>query len=249
MTRATNAARSLALALILVLSVIAMTVSPVSAQSTAEPAFIVELNADGSAEVTLRSTFDLTTDSEQEAFRTLMEDEQAQQNAKDRFLERMQAVASDAENATGREMAVTDPTIDLHRSDDNETGVVTLSVTWQGLAAVDGETLRVTEPFASGFSPDRPFVIRVPDGYGITSVTPNPDERDGTSVAWTSGSDLTGLSVELEAEDTPSPGDSTDDDGIIGTDGQPGFGWLVALLALLGATKLVAGKPRQGRDR
>lgn len=246
MTRATNAVRPLALALILVVSVIAMTVPPVTAHSTSEPAFIVELNADGSAEVTLRSTFDLTTDSEQEAFRTLMDDEQAQQNAKDRFLERMRAVASDAENATGREMAVMDPTIDLYRSDDSETGVVTLSVTWEGLAAVDGETLRVTEPFASGFSPDRPFIIRVPDGYVITSVTPNPDERGGTRVAWKSGSDLTGLSVEMEAEDTPSPVE--DDDGVIDTDGQPGFGWLVALLALLGATKLVLGKSRRGRD-
>lgn len=95
----------------------------------------------------------------------------------------------------------------------------------------------VTEPFARGFVPDRPFVLRVPNGYVLDTVNPEPDERDGRKVTRESGTDLTGLSVELEAQDTPTRDDTT------GTDGQPGVGWLVARLALLGARKLVASKP------
>lgn len=233
---------SVTLAVTLALSAVAFSVPPAAAQSTAEPAFIVEVQADGSAEVSVRSTFDLTTDAEQEAFRTLMDDEQAKQDATNRFLDRMRSVASDAENVTGREMRVTDGAIDLQRSADNETGIVTLSVTWEGLAAVDGETLVITEPFASGFTPERPFVIVPPDGYEITTASPEPNTRDDGRASWKSGTELSGLEVEIQPAETPTPTptESPTDAEPAQTDGQPGFGWLVALLALLGAAGLAA---------
>lgn len=235
--------RSVTLAVIVALAVVAVAAQPAAAQSNTEPAFVVDVHADGSADVSLRSTFDLTTDDEQDAFSSLMDDEQARQNAKDRFLKRMQAVANDAENATGRAMAVTGARIDLRLTADNETGIVTISVTWDGLAAVDGGSLTVTEPFASGFDPERPFVLRAPDGYSFTSVTPEPDDRTASVLTWEAGTDLTGLSVVMEAEDTPSGAEDT----AVGTDGQPGFGWATAGLALVGTIGLLASRVSRRR--
>ena len=214
-------------------AVVALAAGPAAAQSTAEPAFIVQLEADGSATVTLRSTFDLTTDAEREAFASLEADDQAQDEAVARFLERLRAVADDAQAATGREMRVTEASVELRRTADGGTGVVTLSATWTGLAATDGDRLVVTEPFASGFAPERPFVVRAPDGYVVEAASPAPDAREETSATWGPGSDLAGLSVEVAPAATPTPTTESTETG-----GQPGFGPLAALAAVLAAAGL-----------
>lgn len=228
-----------AVAVLVAMTALAVAGPPVAAQSATEPAFVVQVHADGAATVSLRATFDLETDAERRAFETLMDDDQAQADAKARFLDRMRAVASDAENATGRAMSVTDATIELRRTDDNRTGVVRLSVAWSGLAEGRGDTLVVTEPFASGFNPDRPFVLHAPDGYEIASASPEPDALDGRTATWDAGTDLTGFAVELQPVPTPSPTATTeppaDEEGTTRTGGQPGFGVLPALVALVAA--------------
>lgn len=222
--------RRIAVCLAVALVAVATLAPPAAAQSDDEPAFVVSLHPDGSAEVVVRSTFDLTTDAERAAFETLTADDEARANATARFRDRLGSVAADAEDATGREMRVTDASVDLRRTADDETGVVSLSATWTGLAAVEGETLVVTEPFASGFVPDRRFVLRTPDGYAVGSVAPAPDERSDGELAWATGAELEGFAVEL----TPAPG------GGAMTGGQPGFGAVAALVAILVVTAALA---------
>lgn len=213
------------------------TAGPLAAAQTAdEPAFVVVLDDDGSADITLRVTFDLATDEERQAFETLQEDEEARQAARDRFLSRLRAVANQAGNDTGRDMRVTDATVELSTSSDGETGIVELTASWSGLAAVEDDTLVLTEPFASGFSPERPFVLRAPDGYEIASARPSPDQQSASSATWQSGTELSGLSVEL----TPTDG------GGAQSGGQPGFGPLAAIAALLAAA---AGAVARRRER
>lgn len=234
--------RSIATIVVVVVT-LAMAATPVAAQTGADPAFVVEVHADGSAEVSVRSTLDLATDAEREAFRTLVDDGQARADATARFLDRMRAVARDAENATGREMRVTDAAIDLRRTADGETGVVTLSATWEGLAAVEGETLIVTEPFASGFAPDRPFVVIVPDGHELTQATPAPDERTADRASWGAGTDLNGFTVEFDPVDSRS-GSADGDDGQVETTGQPGFGPIAVVVAVLAVAGSIRARSR-----
>ncbi len=227
-----NVRDRIAIVLAVALLAVAAVGPPAAAQADAEPAFVVELHADGSATVSVRSTFDLTTDADREAFRTLMDDEQAQADATARFRDRMRTVAAEAENATGREMQVTGATIDLRRTADDGTGIVTLSARWAGLAAVEGETLVVTEPFASGFAPDWPFVLRAPDGYAFASAAPQPADRTDGAVSWAAGAELDGFEVALTPDPTASGSAA---DGGARTGGQPGFGATAALLAVLAA--------------
>lgn len=223
--------------------ILAMAMPPVAAQNTAGPAIIAAVHSSGAADVSLRSTYDLTTDAEQEAFRSLMDDEQAQQEMTDRYHARMQAVAADAEDATGREMTVTAGSIDLERSGD--TGIMTLTVRWEGFAAVEDDSLIITEPFASGFTLDRPVVIVAPDGYQIASATPPPAATGSGTARWATGTDLSGFAVELAPTEsttttTAAPADATP----IESNGQPGFGVLVALLAVLLTSGLTAFRRR-----
>lgn len=186
------------------------------------PAFVVALAEDGSAEVTVTYTFDLTDDARQAAFEELRDNETAAQSFEDRFRVQLQGVASDAGNATGREMSITD--VDVAFETDGETGIVWLTATWDGLAGVDGEQLTVTEPFASGFEPERTFAVVLPEGYTVDSVTPEPESSDDSDGdGGTDGDD----------------GTASDDDASNGESG-PGFGPVVAVLAVLGVALLVA---------
>lgn len=221
--------------------------APAAAQEAPSPSFVVDLHADGSATVTATFTFDLTSDAERLAFEAFGNDSTAREDLRARFEERLAAVIAAAENRTGRSMAIDDPTIDIRSV--GETGVVTVAVDWSGLArSVDG-TLVVTEPFASEFSPDRRFVIRLPDGYEVSSVTPAPDKQTANSLEWAAGSDLEGFEVRLTRTATDGPAESTTDgptDATTETPGQPGFGVGIAIAVLLTAGGLLARYRRGG---
>jgi PGF-CTERM protein len=211
------------------------------------PAFVVTVYENGSADVAVTYTFNLTDEGRQAAFQQLRDSETARQGFEDRFRQQLQTVASDAGNATGREMAVTAVDVGLETS--GETGVVTVTASWEGLAATDGDSLTVTEPFASGFAPDRPFVV-VHGGATVESVSPEPDDRTDERLTWATNSDLSGFElVVTPPEDgtaTPADGDTTTDEGKATSDGDgqtgnttpggggPGFGVVVGLLALGG---------------
>lgn len=120
------------------------------------------------------------------------------------------------------------------------------------MAGAEGDRLLVTEPFASGFSTDRPFTLVGPDGYELTDATPEPDDRTAQSATWAAGTSLEGFAVTLEssADDDGTDGSGDDradgggdaDDGTSGdpaeagngsgSDALPGFGPLLAALAL-----------------
>ena len=138
-------------------------------------------------------------------------------------------------------------TVNLERAlaaDGRFDGIVTLSVTYVGLAAVADDTLTVTEPFASGFEPDRRFVVTAPDGYAVAAATPAADTSGDARVVYDAGTHLSGFELVLEPTGTPSPTETpvktmanTDEpsDGGTDTGGQPGFGAVAAALALVAA--------------
>lgn len=201
-------------------------------------AVVAKLDADGDADLSVTYTFDLDSDAEREAFQQL-ENESVREAYRTRFEDRLAAVAENASRATSREMAVSDASVDVE-SDDG-TGIVTLSVTWTNLAAVSGDRLVVTEPFASGFVADRPLAIVPPDGYRLADASPRPDSTDGHPV-WRAGTTLDGFAVTFEPAATTGNGDAMDgtDQGTTGNTG-PGFG-LAATLAGLVAAGLIAAR-------
>lgn len=220
---------------------------PASAQSSEGSSFVVALDEDGSAELTLTLAYDLEDDDQRAAFESLQDDASARDRVRTRFGNRLASVAADAENATDREMTVSDASVDLSTADGGSTGVVELSATYEGLAAVDDGRLTVTEPFASGFETDYRFELRGPEGYRLASVAPAPAAREDGTATWAAGADLSGFEATFAPQ---SSGMETTADGSGGTvaggstgdassgDGN-GFGLVVALLAVV-ATGLVA---------
>jgi hypothetical protein len=209
-----------------------------------QPLLEVPLRTDGSGRVRLVLVFDLTRDSAATAFETLQEDQRAREDVRQRFRKRMASVAEQSESVTDRSMTVGDPQMALETGPDGETGIVQVSVTWDGLAAVEDDHLVVTEPFASGFTPDREFRVRItpPEGYRVTTTRPTPASQTNTSVAWPAGADLSGFTVVYSpANRTPLSTEQVDDlqpdrtitKGGTGASG-PGFGPAAAVMAVLG---------------
>ncbi|RQG98588.1 DUF7345 domain-containing protein [Natrarchaeobius oligotrophus] len=210
-------------------------VSPVvgatSVEDADEPKVQVEMTSDGDATVSLVSIYDLGDEDEQTSFELLAEDEEAQDDLRDRFTERMESVAENSGH--DGEAVIDDASIEI-RSEDGY-GVVTVVVTWSGLAEGDGEMLVLTEPFVSGFELDRQLVITGPDDATIESTSHDPDEKDSTQVSWDPDTDLDGfelvISLEDAESDTVAETDSEDEEET--ADGVPGFGIGVALVALV----------------
>ena len=161
-------------------------------------AFVVALDADGDATVTLVLTYDLADDGDEAAFEELRD---RPENVTARFDDRMTRIAERTATETGREMSVSDVRAEVESTDGS--GVVRLSASWANLAAVDGDRLVVSEPFESSFRPDRPFVLVAPDGYALAETTIEADattaadETGAASAEWTPGTDLSGFSATL----------------------------------------------------
>lgn len=223
-----------------------MAVTPVAAQ-TNEEQFLVELDSEGDAELSMTFVYDLDSEDERAAFEELRENATAQTEISERFENRMTTVSGDASAATDREMSVRNVSIELE-SDDNA-GLVVLSLQWANLAAVEGDQLTVTEPFASGFEPGMAFTVVTPEEYEIVSATPEPTSSKAQSAMWEQNTTLDGFEVVAEA----SPGETDDEEASNGTsDGtsdetpaedttedSTGFGIVTALAALVAVALLV----------
>lgn len=155
-------------------------------------AFVVEMEANGDATVSLTLTYDLSEDRGEAAFEEVRENSSI---LADRFDERLSRIADRTATETDREMAVSNPHVAVRTTDG--VGIVELSVSWSNLAAVDGETLVVTEPFSSEFQPDRTFVLTTPDGYAMADTTVPADEAGTATAEWEPGTDLSGFSATV----------------------------------------------------
>lgn len=220
-------------------------VAPAGATQTTDapaPSLTVDLADDGDARVTLVSTFDLDDGSERAAFDELRTNETARSAYEARQTDRWAAVANATANRTGREMAVENGSLSLSRTD--STGVATFSLTWAHLATVDDGMLTLDEPFASGFEPDRRFVVVLPERYELDSVSPGPTNSSDGRLVYEADAELNGLSV-VASSTTASTGTPVDSPTptAVGTSGGngPGFG-VVGALAALAAAGLLAGR-------
>lgn len=190
---------------------------------------VITLQQDGDAEVALTIEFDLTSDAEREAFEALRQNETERDALRTTYRDRMTTVAAAASNATGREMAVSDPSISFETVDNR--GMISLTVSWASLAAVEGDALRVDEPFASGFAPTGEFTVVAPEEHEITSASPAPDDSADGRATWEAGSSLDGFDLvaaggrtnSASADEVPGFGVSTAGIALIGTLGAVGY--------------------------
>ncbi len=218
---------SLLLVLLVTVSALVAGVGVATAQETTdESAVVADIHENGTVDLTLVLTYDLSETSERDAFESIQSDETLLQEVESRFTDRIERVANASAAATNREMTVTDTSVTLETTD--STGIVQLGATVTNLASVDGSQVSLTHPFSSGFQTDRVVSVTVPPGYAVDSVTPEPDERSDGTLTWAADTSLDGF--ELVATDTDEGSAGTTDTSV------PGMGILVGSIAVVGAS-------------
>lgn len=202
---------------------------PAAAHLENENDYHVRLDDAGDATVTHRVTFDRTNETQERTFQELLTNETAKQEYADRYEADVDALAANASEATGREMSIERVTVVV--AEDDDLGVVTVTVSWAGLAAVEDDRLVVTEPFASGYNPDTPVTVTAPRDYEVATATPEPADRTGGSATWDANASLEGF--EFVAQPVESEGIGDDLVEVRSEEDGPGFDPLVGLGALL----------------
>jgi len=211
----------------------------------------VALQPDGDARWTVSYRVELETDNETAAFESLKEDvESNPENFTTRFGDRMRATAGTAENATGREMAVRNVTVDARTQSVPSFGILEYTFEWTNFAVVDGDRLLAGDAIAGLFlDSSTTLVVRWPEGYGLVEADPEPTAGVGgdRSVGWAGAVEFRRDQprvVASESAGTPTGGGggtdgTTDGGGGDGPDGGLPLGTLAGGLLLVAA--LAAG--------
>ncbi|MFA9415048.1 hypothetical protein [Natrinema sp. HArc-T2] len=179
-----------------------------------DSAFVVALEDDGDANVSITVSFDLTDEADRTAFNALQTNETKREQLEARTEKRFRTVAASTANETGREMTIENPRVSFETVDQNDRGIVSVSATWTELAATDDDRLRLSKPFASGFIAEQPVVLTLPDGYTLAESTPAPADRTDTRITWGANTSLEGYEAVVVPSDTEAESG----------DAQPGFG-------------------------
>jgi len=159
-------------------------------QTTVDPDAVVmraAVRADGTAEWTVEYRLRLDDDNATAAFESLRADVDENASAfTSRFADGMRRTVWSAENATGREMALENVSVDADRQTfGQEYGVVTYRFGWTNFATTDGDRLRAGDALAQLFlDSETTLVLAYPEDYAVESVQPQPSENRTDAVVW-----------------------------------------------------------------
>ena len=203
---------------------------------------IIEVNVDENGDATwyVNYRYVLDTDSSVEAFENLQtrieEDTDAYET---RFRDNMQTALDSAQAYTGREMSLSDVSVDAQMEPipqaDGQHGVVTYEVGWNGFGAVQDEELGIGDAIHGFYlDPETRLVVVWPEDYELAdSPSPQPDVSDPTRLVWDGerhfsadepdftlepASESAGDSPGDESGDGTAPGDSKTEENGDGTD-------------------------------
>ena len=206
---------------------------------------LIDLQANGNAQWTVSTTFNLTTPNETAAYRALAQsfsDGETPALGLPAFRQ-----ASDlASESTGRSMEITDVrrTTAPERTVDNGTGRLTLSFTWTNFGRVEGERLTVGDVFRTsegrwlpGLEDDQTLTIQPPEGFGVVNASVAPD--DGT-LRWEGPTAFEPTALDAAFTGSDPSGPTASPNGTEPPDDDQSGALLWGMVALLGIGALTA---------
>ena len=179
---------------------------------TPSTTFRIDLQADRSAEWTVTTEYELTTESQQAAFDDIAADFESGNTAGGLDVALYENFAARTSEQTGRPMEIQD--VDRESSRSGEVGELTLSFRWTGFLEADGERLIFDDAIAAGdetawlttLSERQEVRITTPPGYAITSA--NVDFSDNTVVVTGPHSFETDEFIQITLEESAITGPS-----------------------------------------
>ncbi|WP_435196530.1 helix-turn-helix transcriptional regulator [Natronomonas sp. EA1] len=230
-------------ALLCVLALLAATVvaggaGATALQTTTDPGEMtieVALQPNGDARWTVTTTFPLNDTDDTRAFEALAERFESDEEDTAYGIEPFQRAATEASEATGRRMAITDVrySSEIESAGNNSTGRLVLSFTWTQFATTDGEEYVVGDAFnttdgtwLTGLSPDQTLVVRTPQGYGVFDA---PKQVEQGALVWEGPTSFEPGELQITYTRSANPTTPT----LTPTPGEPGENGTLLLVALL----------------
>ncbi|MES3516249.1 MAG: hypothetical protein PPP58_01155 [Natronomonas sp.] len=174
----------------------------------------VEESGDAVWEIEYRSR--LATEEDEQAFEDLQADVEANPDEyRERFEERMESTAAEAAQATGREMSITEMTVQAERRQlPQEYGVLTYRFRWSNFAAVDDGRLVVGDAIEGLFLDDETtLLLSWPETHRLADTSPTPTETRERAVVWSGPIDFGSGEPRVTLE--PEGGASTLPSGLV----------------------------------
>lgn len=199
MSRVSETARVVGVALLVVLSVLAGSAGAISdATETDELAvdhihITIEVGAEGDANWVLEHRSRLDSDDRRDAFAAIAQDIDENPGAYiDPFEADMAETVALAAAATDREMRIADVSVSARTLQlPQEYGVIEYRFTWTGFAAVDGQELVIGDAVAGLFLDEASSMrLEWPQAYQVESISPTPDEEHASGVTWRGPTDF-----------------------------------------------------------
>lgn len=177
----------------------------------------ISVEEDGDAVWTIEYRTRLDTDEKDAAFEDLRTDVDANpESYADRFQDRMEGTAATAENATGREMTISEMTVSAETKQlPQEYGVLTYTFRWSNFAAVDGDRLVAGDAIDGLFlDEETSLLLSWPEGYELRDVSPEPTETRENAVFFEGPTDFGRGAPRIEAG-PQTEGLPADSDGLV----------------------------------
>ena len=217
----------------------------------------VDLREDGSAAWTVEYRVRLDDDNTTQAFESLRDDIEANDTQYvSEFRGRMVATADTAENATGREMAIRNVSVEATRQElPQEYGVLTYTFVWTNFSVVEDGSITAGDALAGFFlDSETSMQFSWPEGYAVETAQPDPDDVRSESriVVWNGQVDFGANEPTLVVTErtaggstttTTAPADGGEDSGSDGDGSEPGTddgGLPLGSIAAIGFVALVA---------
>jgi hypothetical protein len=188
----------------------------VDAESDVTQTFLVDLQQNGDARWTITKTVPLTSQNETDAFDDLAASFEAGETSS-LGLPSYRNASDAAARSTGREMTITNESLDAERTGTatNGTGRLSVSFTWTNFGRLDEDRFYIDDvfttgqgPWFDGLYPSQKLVIRPPDGYEFFDAPVPVTLRNGT-IQWTGPEDFTTETLSATFERTGNGGPTT----------------------------------------
>lgn len=146
----------------------------------------IDLGPDGTADWHVEYRVELDGPNETQAFQDYRRDVEADPATyRERFRQLMRTPERKAENATGREMALGNVSVNTERRGPPPTGVVVYEFEWRAFAAANETTIRAGDALSEFYANEETtLMLTWPDEYRRASVQPSPDSSRSGVVVW-----------------------------------------------------------------
>lgn len=181
----------------------ATTGSPLAQQDidTDDVLLSITVEDDGDARWTVEYRTRLETDDDDAAFEELRSAVEADPDPyAERFRERMAGTAASAENATGREMTITDMSVSADKRElPREYGVLRYEFRWSNFAATADDRLLVGDAIDGLFlDEETALLISWSEGGELRSASPSPSETRAAAVVYEGPREFAGGEPRIE---------------------------------------------------